>query len=673
MLVKLCLFWILTFFAVISSAQINSDLTIKAKQDTTAATIAPDQTPLPNIDVTQLYTKERREFQRAKIYLAKGERLKYAKIKTSLADYPLAPYLEYAEIASNLRHTKVSRIDAFLQNNSNTSLAKRLRYIWLENLRNRDKWKQFITYYSDQDATIKQQCFYQYARYQNGDKQQALQAAIELWKVGKSQPKACDRIFAILIKNKLITEDIAWQRFSNAVVNNEKLLANYLQRFFTSTKYKSKAKLYYDTYLNPALIANQENYTDNSASNKALIYHSISHLAKASSINATDLWLDYSNKLEFNDTEQAYVTKVLLRNLYKNNHNDIADDLLRSSINPKTKSLVETRIRKALQNLDWSDVDYWIKHLPAENQESDRWKYWSARAEEKLSPNNTSVSDKKFRQLAQERSFFGYLSADKTSQPYLLKDTPVSISTEIWNHVTNNDHLIRSRELFLLGEYTNARREWRYLSKTADTETMIAAAKLASSWGWHSQAAYGIVITKQWDDLTLRFPSDYVDLYKESATKYSLPLELMLALSRQESSFATDALSPSGAKGLMQLMPKTAGYIARKKNISYRDEKELFEAEKNIQLGTSYYRYLMDDFNDNRILSTSSYNAGPNRTRQWLKKSLGELPPDVWTEVIPFNETRRYVQNVLYFSVVYGLRNGISVKLLTAKEQDTLL
>ena len=283
------------------------------------------------------------------------------------------------------------------------------------------------------------------------------------------------------------------------------------------------------------------------------------------------------------------------------------------------------------------------------------------------------MSDKKFHQLAQERSFFGYLAADKTSQPYLLKDKPVSISAETWRQINNNGHLIRSRELFLLGEYTNARREWGHLTRTADTETMIAAAKLASSWGWHSQAAYGIVVTKQWDDLTLRFPSDYLNLYKKSSSKYKLPLELMLAISRQESSFATDALSPSGAKGLMQLMPKTALYIARKNNISYRYERELFEAEKNIQLGTSYYRYLMNDFNDNRILSTSSYNAGPNRTRQWLKKSLGVLPADVWTEVIPFNETRRYVQNVLYFTVVYGLREGIAVKLLTEKEQHTLL
>jgi soluble lytic murein transglycosylase len=667
---KLYLLLTLSIIANVSLAQTSPDLAIKI--NSSAIAIQPEQA-IPAIDPIQRYAKEREKFQQAKTYLAKGKRLKYAELQTELTDYPLAPYLEYAYIAAHLRHTKASRIDLFLKNHDGSPLSTRLRYIWLENLRKRDKWQQFISYYPGKNTTTKHQCFYQYARYRNGEKQQSLQAALELWKVGESQPKACDRIFGVLIKQELITEDIAWQRFTSAVINHENALAKYLLRFFTSTNYKTKAKLYYDTHQNPALIAKHQNYTDDSASNKALIHHAIAHLAKKSSVDATNLWLDYSVNFEFSDTDKAYVLTSLLKHLYKNMHDGIADDLLRSSINTETISLVENRIRKALAKLDWASVRYWIKKLPATNQETDRWKYWIARAEEKLSPEDTGVSDNKFQQLAKERSFFGYLAADRTSQAYLLKDKPVSITPETWKRVNNNDYLVRSRELFLLGEYTNARREWMYLAQTADTETMIAAAKLASGWGWHSQAAYAIVITEQWDNLTLRFPSDYIDLYKASAAKYQLPLELMLALSRQESSFSTDALSPSGAKGLMQLMPKTAKYIARKSNISYRYERQLFEAEKNIQLGTSYYRYLMNDFDNNRILSTSSYNAGPNRTRQWLKKSTGTLPPDVWTEVIPFNETRRYVQNVLYFSVVYGLREGLAVKLLTEKEQNTLL
>jgi soluble lytic murein transglycosylase len=671
MLHKLSFLLPLIIITSISSAQTAVNIVAPNYSSTAVTTQLEEITPVVN--PTQIYIKERAEFEQAKSYLATGKRMKFAELQTELADYPLAPYLEYADIVAHLRHTKSSRVDEFLKHHGETSLGKRLRYIWLENLRKRDKWQQFITYYVAKSATTEQQCFYQYARYRNGDKQQALEATLVLWKVGQSQPKACDKMFGVVIKQNLITEDIAWQRFTDAVINHESVLARYLKRFFVSADYKDKAELYYTTHRNPVLIAKQEKYTDNSTANIALIQHSIAHLAIISDRKATNLWLDYSKKIDFSDSETSYVVTNLLKYLYKNMHAGIADDLLRSSINPETTSLVENRIRKALATLDWASVRYWIKRLPAKSQATDRWKYWIARAEEQLSPQDTSIAIAQFEQLAQERSFFGYLAADKVSQPYLLKDKPVIIAKTTWEKVSNNASLIRSRELFLLKEYTSARREWQYLSQTADTDTMIAAAKLASDWGWHSQAAYGIVTVKQWDDLTLRFPSDYVDLYRKSATKYQLPVELMLALSRQESSFATDALSPSGAKGLMQLMPKTAKYIARKSNITYRHERQLLEAEKNIQLGTSYYRYLMNNFDDNRVLSTASYNAGPSRSRQWLKKSAGAIPADVWTEIIPFNETRRYVQNVLYFSVVYGEREGIEVKLLTEAEQNTLL
>ncbi|MFQ3324280.1 MAG: soluble lytic murein transglycosylase [Pseudomonadales bacterium] len=579
MLPKLSFLLPLIIIASISSAQTTVDEDV-ATNSSSVAVDSPLEKATPAINPTQIYVKERAKFEQAKSYLAKGKRLKFAELQTELADYPLAPYLEYADIAAHLRHTKSSRVDEFLTNNSDTSLSKRLRYIWLENLRKRDKWQEFIIYYTGENATTEQQCFYQYARYRNGDKQQALEATLELWKVGESQTKACDKMFGVVIKQNLITEDIAWQRFTDAVINHESVLARYLKRFFVSAEYKDKAKLYYATHRNPALIAKQENYANSSPANIALIQHSIAHLAKTSERKATDLWLDYSKKIDFNDSEKSYVVTSLLKYLYKNMHDGIADDLLRSSINPETINLVENRIRKALATLDWASVRYWIKKLPAKSQATDRWKYWIARAEEQLSPNDTSIANAQFQQLAQERSFFGYLAADKVSQPYLLKDKPVVIAKATWEKATNNASLIRSRELFLLKEYTNARREWQYLSQTADTDTMIAAAKLASDWGWHSQAAYGIVIVKQWDDLTLRFPSDYVDIYKKSATEYQLPVELMLALSRQESSFATDALSPSGAKGLMQLMPTTAKYIARKSKINYRYERQLFEAEK---------------------------------------------------------------------------------------------
>ena len=177
MLHKLYLLLILVIITNISSAQTTSDLPIETSPSTVSIDIETEVV-IPAVGSTQLYAKEREKFEQAKAYLAKGKQLKYAELHKELADYPLAPYLEYAYIAAHLRHTKASRVDAFLEDNGDSPLGKRLRYIWLENLRKRDRWKQFISYYPGENTTTEQQCFYQYARYRNGEKQQSLQQAI---------------------------------------------------------------------------------------------------------------------------------------------------------------------------------------------------------------------------------------------------------------------------------------------------------------------------------------------------------------------------------------------------------------------------------------------------------------------------------------------------------------
>jgi soluble lytic murein transglycosylase len=79
---------------------------------------------------------------------------------------------------------------------------------------------------------------------------------------------------------------------------------------------------------------------------------------------------------------------------------------------------------------------------------------------------------------------------------------------------------------------------------------------------------------------------------------------------------------------------------------------------------------MLDRFQDNRILATAAYNAGPGRVKGWLNASGGRLPFDAWIEAIPFVETRNYVQNVLTFSAIYAHRLGTSEQLLSAHERQ---
>jgi len=135
---------------------------------------------------------------------------------------------------------------------------------------------------------------------------------------------------------------------------------------------------------------------------------------------------------------------------------------------------------------------------------------------------------------------------------------------------------------------------------------------------------------------------------------------LIHALIRQESNFAADAVSRAGARGLMQLMPSTAKWIAGKNSLPYSEPLLTIDPKYNIMVGQAYLSGVLDSFSGSYVLSLAAYNAGPGRVRQWIRDFGDPRDPGVdvvdWIEQIPFNETRNYVQRVLEGLQVYRLR-----------------
>jgi soluble lytic murein transglycosylase len=137
---------------------------------------------------------------------------------------------------------------------------------------------------------------------------------------------------------------------------------------------------------------------------------------------------------------------------------------------------------------------------------------------------------------------------------------------------------------------------------------------------------------------------------------------LLLAIVRQESAFAPDAMSRVGARGLMQLMPATAAGIAGKLQLPFSLARLITDGVYNVTLGRSYVEKLLDDFGGSYALAIAAYNAGPGRVRQWLHEFGDPRGPDIgmvdWIEMIPFNETRAYVQRVLENLQIYRGQSG---------------
>ncbi len=139
---------------------------------------------------------------------------------------------------------------------------------------------------------------------------------------------------------------------------------------------------------------------------------------------------------------------------------------------------------------------------------------------------------------------------------------------------------------------------------------------------------------------------------------------LLYAIVRQESAFEVDAVSRSGARGLMQLMPATAAFIAAKVPLPLSVERLTEDGIYNIALGRAYLERLLDDFGGSYALAIAAYNAGPGRVRQWLADygdpRGGKIDMVDWIEIIPVAETRNYVQRVLENLQVYRGQDGRS-------------
>jgi soluble lytic murein transglycosylase len=196
---------------------------------------------------------------------------------------------------------------------------------------------------------------------------------------------------------------------------------------------------------------------------------------------------------------------------------------------------------------------------------------------------------------------------------------------------------------------TEGVREWLFTVRYFDDAKLLGAAELARRAEIWDRSIMSADRTVRTHNFALRYPLPYRDVFTEYAKTYGLDVAWVLGLVRQESRFVSDARSNAGAEGLMQVMPRTARFVARK--IGLRNYKGT-EIETNVTLGTGYMRLVLDQLG-HPVLASAAYNAGPSRARRWRDVSR-PLEGAVYIETIPFPETRDYVKKVMANSVFYA-------------------
>ncbi|MDP4537169.1 transglycosylase SLT domain-containing protein [Alkalimonas collagenimarina] len=605
---------------------------------TAIAADAPDQQAL-------LLSEQREQFVHAELRIGSTNRTQAEQWLTELADYPLQPYLEQRWLEGRLDSTE--RIEQFLQRYQGTPMDWPLRKRWLLYLAQRKAAELFLANYRPtQDAEL--QCHALRFRLEKEPAERIWPEVRELWTVGVSQPRACDPLFARWRDAGKMTPEVIWQRVGEVADGGQAGLLPYLRGLLPSSE-QYLVDLWIRARRNPAVVAQRSFFPGRDQRERQILAYGLRRMVWRDPDLALRTWQRHETDPHFTESQREVVIRAFAVALASKGDERTIEWMEQVPTAHMDDTLAHWRVAHALHQQDWPLVQRMIETMPAELQQSAAWQYWLARSLEQQGA--TDSADVLWRQLAQQRNYYGFMAASRLGLPPSLSHRPVPVTdlevTELASHPTVH----RAQEWLALGRMTEARREWNHLQRVADEQTKMASARLAAQMQWYERSIFSLADVGFWDDIELRFPLAFKDEMTEYAGKAEVDTAWAMAITRRESSFMVDANSPVGARGLMQIMPNTANYIA-KQPVQLG---QLYNPITNISYGTDYLNYLMRRNDGNLIVATASYNAGYSRVRQWIPRDRA-MPADIWIDTIPFRETREYVKAVLAYYQIYNIR-----------------
>ena len=603
---------------------------------------------------TQERDNQRSIFIAAENAIKAGDKRNYEQARAQLTDYPLLPYLHYQLTLKNLKQQTPEQIRGSLQSLSGTPLRSQLLNRWLGLLAEEELWHSYLSF-SEPGGSINRQCNHLHALIRTGKRAQAFPKVPDIWLSGRSRPKACDPVFKAWIDAGELTDDLVWQRTSLAMNKGRTRLANYLKRYLDKQE-AAWVERWVSLYQQPRKVA-QISLSRTHPMLDEMATQAVRRLAWRDADAAFDAWERLNTKLQFNDWQHLQVARSLMGQLSRQESSlsskQITALLSKQYLHLDT-TLAEKQLQYALHNGDWQLVLLTVQGLPEKDQQEQRWRYWQARA--LLSLKQTEQGEAILKDLSGDRSYYGFLAAQRLGgQPTLLHEK-LDADPDLIEELKRHPNLERAYELHRLGRSLQARREWNLAMVNRAPEELRAAARLAEEWDWPSQAIITLTKLRQWNDLELRFPLAHRQEITSLARTAGLDKAWVYAILRQESAFMQDAKSRVGARGLMQLMPKTAASVARELQLPKHKPDDLFRPDLNIKLGTGYLNKVYRRLNQHPVLATAAYNAGPWRVESWLPKQ--SQPADIWIETVPFRETREYLKRVLAYTVIYNYRLG---------------
>ncbi len=335
----------------------------------------------------------------------------------------------------------------------------------------------------------------------------------------------------------------------------------------------------------------------------------------------------------------------------------------------------------------WAEVLSAINAMNEDARRDPAWVYWKARAllAGANAANHRAEATALLESIASPRGFYEQLALEELGQKIVAPARPAPLTTEEKEGARLNASLNRALYAIAIGLRPDGVREWNYGTNLAkpggmSDRELLAAAQFACDREVWDRCINTSDRTRIEVDVEQRFPMPFRDAVVKRSREIALDPAYVYGLIRQESRFIMDARSHVGASGLMQVMPATARWTARKIGLTSFTPDQINDRDTNIAIGTGYLKLVLDDFAGSMPLAAAAYNAGPSRSRNW--RAPGGTGPvlegAMWAENVPFNETRDYVKKVLsnatmYAAILSGQPQSLKARLGSVGPRDAAL
>jgi soluble lytic murein transglycosylase len=593
-----------------------------------------------------------------------GDSEQLAQLSSTLADHPLAAYLEYWQIVGRMTSEDADlaqRVADFQKRHAKTFLADRLRLDWALALGARgdldglQREAAQLIWWTD-DSQLR--CYLALVRFRRAEAQQvdvfAREARQLLANTRDSGGDGCLALTEGLLAEGRIS---AWERVRALVEQNQFTTAKRIGARAQDEKGRPvDPKALAQAIDRPAawLTAHERRLTQ---VQRELAMVAIARLARDNPKDAAE----FAGSLNLLLTsEQRGIVWGRIGHMAALRLMPEANDWYRRGGEQvgigldaaRSEEVLEWQVRAALRAGDWATVKSTIDRMPASLRADPAWVYWYGRAL-RQSDRPAEARDH-FAQISRQFNFYGKLAAEELGQPVVLPPRAVPPFPEEIEPFVDNNGFARAFKFYELGLRLEGHREWNWQMRGLNDRQFLAAAEFARSRGHLDRMISTSDRTKSEFDFSQRFPAPFHDAMAQYARPLGLDPNWVYGLIRQESRFIVDARSSVGASGLMQLMPRTASYVARKMNVPNFTPARVNEMEINLQLGTGYLKMVLDDLDGSPLLATAAYNAGPGRPRAWRASLPRAVEGAIFAETIPLSETRDYVKKVMSNTVYYA-------------------